>query len=387
MSPVISISSEIRSARVGDYAILTLNTLSARLIAPAAKGPHSAQGRHAPVTQDTATPQASGCPETEGCPADSEEMFKYIVEHAVDLIVLGDGARNRTYVSPSSREILGYEPAELLGKHAYGLVHPDDLSRTEEAFSRIGREHPNQDLTFRMRHKDGNYVWISGRYRHLPNDNGVLAVLRDITAQKLAEQQLTEAHARVEASNAALEAANQVLRSLADVDGLTGLANRRHFDILLGEEFARANRHNLPLGLVLLDVDHFKAFNDTYGHPGGDECLRQVSRCVIDALRRPSDHAARYGGEELAILLPATDQRGTLDVADRVRGAVARLGIEHVGSGFGVVTISAGTATTHPPRSLCDPAALLKAADIALYQAKAAGRNCVRSAGALAAIG
>jgi diguanylate cyclase (GGDEF)-like protein/PAS domain S-box-containing protein len=297
-------------------------------------------------------------------------VFRLIVENAVDLIVRVDAGGNRTYVSPSSREMLGFDTTEMMGKHAYELVHPDDLQRAQTVATTIGPQHPCQDLMFRMRRSDGHYIWVGATYRHLPDD-GVLAILRDITAQKLTEQRLGEAIVK-------LEAANTILRGLAHVDGLTGLANRRHFDELLDEEFRRAQRQELPLGLVLFDVDHFKAFNDRYGHLGGDDCLRRISRCVGDALRRPGDFAARYGGEEIALLLPATDACGSTDAAERIRDAVAKLHIEHAGSGFGLVTVSAGAAATHPFIPGSDAASLIKAADIALYQAKAAGRNCVR---------
>lgn len=271
----------------------------------------------------------------------SDSVFRLIVENAVDLIVRGDAARNRTYVSPSSREILGYEPAEMLGKHAYELVHPDDLQHTQEVFGRIGPQYPCQDLTFWMRRADGTYVWIGARYRHLPADDGVLAILRDITNQKLAEQQLTEA-------NAKLEAANAVLRNLAQIDGLTGLSNRRYVDALLDKKFRRTQREEQPLGLVLLDIDNFKGFNDRYGHLGGDDCLRRVSRCIGEAMRCPDDHVARYGGEELVILLPATDASGCAAVAEYVRGVVECLHIEHAGNRYGMVTVSAGAAAARP---------------------------------------
>jgi diguanylate cyclase (GGDEF)-like protein/PAS domain S-box-containing protein len=301
-----------------------------------------------------------------------KDMFRLIVENALDLIVRGDAAHNRTYVSPSSRDILGYEPAELLGKHAYELVHPDDLQRTQEVFGKIGPLHPVQNLTFRMRRADGSYIWIGARYRHLQEDGGSLSVLRDITKQKLAEDRLAEA-------NAKLEAANVILRHLAQIDGLTGLANRRHFDEMLDQEFQRARRQQLPLGLVLLDIDYFKAFNDHYGHLGGDDCLRRVAGCVADANRRPGDHTARYGGEEIAVVLPATETEGAAKVAEALRCAIAALKIEHAGSEFGIVTVSLGAAAINPAAADSVAAALIQAADMALYQAKAAGRNCVRS--------
>lgn len=156
------------------------------------------------------------------------------------------------------------------------------------------------------------------------------------------------------------------------------MSNRRYFDALLDKEFRRAQREEQPLGLVLLDIDNFKGFNDRYGHLGGDDCLRRVSRCICEAMRRPDDHVARYGGEELVILLPATDASGCAAVAEYVRGVVECLRIEHAGSRYGMVTISAGAAAAHPYGPGWTPSVLIKAADIALYQAKAAGRNCVR---------
>jgi len=173
---------------------------------------------------------------------------------------------------------------------------------------------------------------------------------------------------------------NARLQDLARIDGLTGIANRRRFDELLEEEFRRASRQELPLALVLLDIDWFKPYNDSYGHPAGDDCLRRVSAAVADALRRPGDHAARYGGEEIAILLPATGDRGAAVVAERVRAAVSALGIAHTGSRFGVVTVSAGVASVLPANPGDTAASLVSAADRALYQAKRDGRNLVRTA-------
>jgi diguanylate cyclase (GGDEF)-like protein/PAS domain S-box-containing protein len=297
-------------------------------------------------------------------------MFREIVENAADVIVRGDAARRRTYVSPSSREMLGYEPAELLEGHGFSLVHPDDLRDVEQAFATLGPANPCLHLIFRMRRKDSAYIWVGGRYRHLADDGGVLCVLRDITAQKQAELQLAEVLAK-------LEAANEKLRDIAYIDGLTGLSNRRRFDERLEEEYRRAERWYQPLGLVLLDVDHFKGFNDRYGHLAGDDCLRRISRSVAAAVPRSGDCAARYGGEEIAVLLPATGLDGAMAVAERIRAAVAALGIAHEGSRFGIVTVSGGAVETWPSRPGGVPSDLIRAADAALYRAKAAGRNRV----------
>jgi diguanylate cyclase (GGDEF)-like protein len=221
-----------------------------------------------------------------------------------------------------------------------------------------------------MRRKNGCYVWVEGRYRYLQESGGLLAILRDISAQKHAEALLADANARLEAANAELEA-------LANLDGLTGLGNRRAFDKLVALEFRRARRDRLPLGLVLLDVDCFKLFNDCYGHLAGDDCLRQVSRAIAGRLRRPGDFAARFGGEELVAVLPATDASGTAGMANAMRAAVEALEVPHMASQTGVVTVSAGAASMMPARDGDTLADLIGAADRALYAAKASGRNRV----------
>jgi diguanylate cyclase (GGDEF)-like protein len=170
---------------------------------------------------------------------------------------------------------------------------------------------------------------------------------------------------------------NKMLLTLARRDGLTGLSNRRHFDELLVQEFRRARRQELPLSLLMLDVDCFKGFNDTFGHPAGDDCLRRVSAAVRETLKRPGDTAARYGGEELAVLLPATDLTGAMVIGEQMRVAVASLAIAHPGSPFGHVTISVGAADMLPLLVSDKAADLLCAADQALYQAKKTGRNRV----------
>ena len=302
-------------------------------------------------------------------------MHRIIIENTIDLIIRYDRDRMRTFVSPAVRDMAGYEPEELLGRQVYELNHPDDRDRAIRTFNSIGPDHRTDKLIFRVRRKDGEYLWTETLYRYLPEDGGVIAVSRDITARKHAEDELAAIHAK-------LEAANRLLQVLAQQDGLTGLANRRCFDEVLDAEFRRAAREQQPLGFVLIDVDCFKAYNDLYGHLAGDECLRRISTTVAQTLQRPADLAARYGGEELAVLLPATDCQGTTDVAERIRGAVEGLWIEHLGSTPGIATVSAGATSTIPcPHADANPTLLIAAADHALYQAKRDGRNRVRSAG------
>ncbi|WP_288380534.1 diguanylate cyclase domain-containing protein [uncultured Massilia sp.] len=167
----------------------------------------------------------------------------------------------------------------------------------------------------------------------------------------------------------------RMLERLANVDGLTELANRRRFDEVYEMEYQRARRSGRPLSLAMLDIDAFKQYNDRYGHPAGDRALRSVARAAAKAMRRPGDLAARYGGEEIVLLLPETDAVDAGEVVAQLRASVAALGIAHEASHVApVLTVSAGGATLDPgkPES---PAALFEAADAALYRAKQAGRN------------
>jgi diguanylate cyclase (GGDEF)-like protein len=173
--------------------------------------------------------------------------------------------------------------------------------------------------------------------------------------------------------------ANRVLNALALQDSLTGLANRRSFGIAIEREFRRAKRSGEPLSLIMIDIDHFKDYNDCYGHPFGDECLRSVARTIQGCLRRGSDLAARYGGEEIAVLLPGTEAPRAYAMAETMRLAVRGLALQHTRSVHGVVTFSAGVATLLPGRGTEGWPALVRDADAALYAAKAKGRDAVET--------
>lgn len=170
--------------------------------------------------------------------------------------------------------------------------------------------------------------------------------------------------------------AESKLQHLARTDALTGLSNRGTFDDTLQKEWQQANRTGLPLSLLFVDIDKFKAYNDYYGHQAGDEVLKAVAQCVALCVRRPADHVARYGGEEFVVTLPDTDAAGATSVAETVRQAIFDLDIEHVQSPYGCVTVSIGVVTSQG-RALHDGAILVKMADSALYEAKSTGRNRV----------
>lgn len=172
-----------------------------------------------------------------------------------------------------------------------------------------------------------------------------------------------------------LKKKNDLLEQLVFIDGLTEIPNRRRFDELFETEWLRARRASHPLTVVLLDIDHFKDFNDHYGHAFGDECLRRVAATLSEALQRPSDFIARYGGEEFVAVLPEADLAAAQLIAEKMRAAVEQLAIPHQHSAASpVVTVSLGAATTLPSESK-QPDKLLESADKALYRAKAEGRN------------
>jgi diguanylate cyclase (GGDEF)-like protein len=172
-----------------------------------------------------------------------------------------------------------------------------------------------------------------------------------------------------------LKRAHDLLERLASIDGLTGIANRRRFDAALDQEWKRACRNAAPLSLVMVDVDDFKKYNDTYGHAKGDDCLRAIARALLSVARRPSDLAARYGGEEFAIILPETDGPAMQHVLGTLLGAVRALAIDHGASSCAkIVTISVGAATVVPERD-APSSSIIEAADRLLYDVKRAGRN------------
>jgi diguanylate cyclase (GGDEF)-like protein len=172
-----------------------------------------------------------------------------------------------------------------------------------------------------------------------------------------------------------LEAVNVELQRLATIDGLTQIANRRRFEEYLNQEWQRLKRDQRPLSLIICDVDFFKLYNDTYGHRAGDRCLQKIAQAIKDIIKRPADLVARYGGEEFAVILPDTGVQGAIHVAKKICDAVRTLAIPHENSQVSpYVTISVGF-TTEIPQPDSDLEKMIAAADRALYQAKAAGRD------------
>ncbi len=187
-----------------------------------------------------------------------------------------------------------------------------------------------------------------------------------------------ELEALVEERTRALEETNAKLEAMSNTDALTEIANRRSFDKTLAQEWNRAQRVGSALSLILLDVDHFKHFNDRYGHQAGDECLRALASALTKAERRAGRLVARYGGEEFVVLLPGVDDVEAMDTARRIQKEVWALELPHAESDAGIVTVSLGVSSTVPTRQ-SSAGELVRQADRALYQAKHKGRNCIQT--------
>ncbi|KAB2928570.1 MAG: diguanylate cyclase [Dechloromonas sp.] len=208
---------------------------------------------------------------------------------------------------------------------------------------------------------------------------GILAGGDDFLRKPVSEVVLlakTQAMLRIVGMQREIYEAHRQLQTIAHLDGLTNIPNRRHFDETLAAEWKRCRRADAPLSVVLGDIDFFKQFNDIYGHPAGDSCLAAVAGTLYDSLFRVEDMVARYGGEEFAAILPGTDGEGALAVAERMRRAARELCIPHERGVGGLVSCSFGIASINPDASSL-PQELLQAADAGLYAAKRAGRNQV----------
>lgn len=305
-----------------------------------------------------------------------EAKYRVLTENMKDVVWTLDTETMRfLYVSPSVEKLRGYTPEEIIAEPFDAALTPEDaahirsLIRQEIEENRTGGFPANVFYTNSAEQpcKDGTTVCtevITNYY--LNKETGhveIQGVTRDITERNKAEKELQEA--------------NQRLESLSITDGLTNIANRRHFDTVLSQEIARHARSGAELSLILLDIDHFKAFNDSYGHVKGDECLRVIGQVLRVCAIRPADLAARYGGEEFACILPETDCSGAVIIAEKIRRGIQALAIPHKASTTAdCVTASFGVVTSRcSAGDLADD--VLAKVDALLYRAKSSGRNRV----------
>src|ERR1700722_19578007 len=243
--------------------------------------------------------------------AAKEANFRVLAEGSSDMVTRVGLDEQIHYASPSSVRIVGWRPEQLVGTPALAGVNPQDLARVGETVAALKHGDTEEArIAFRTRHREKSEIWVESTLRVTRTVSGkvdgVVAITRDVTQQKDMEEKL---------------------ETLATEDGLTGLANRRRFDERLLEEWGRAQRENTPLAMLMLDLDHFKMFNDEYGHQAGDQCLRAIGGILGAEAKRAADLAARYGGEEFAMLLPNTDAEGCAQIAERILREIRRAGM------------------------------------------------------------
>lgn len=285
--------------------------------------------------------------------------FQLIANASSDLIEKLDDNGIREYVSAASQSVLEIDPGELVGKSVFDGNDADAKQYWSEALANIAAGSSIERLIFRRTKKNGEKAWLETvitRVRRFDVGSGMVAITRDVTSQRLLQEELDR---------------------LANTDELTQLSNKRHFNTQLRLRTAEARANGTPLSLLLMDVDRFKLFNDTYGHLPGDTCLRRIAAETSATIRHGTDLAARYGGEEIAVLLPGLNEEEGWDMADTIRQRIAALEIEHAKNlPWGYVTVSIGVATLTVHQHESDDALFVRA-DQALYKAKNSGRNTV----------
>jgi diguanylate cyclase (GGDEF)-like protein/PAS domain S-box-containing protein len=276
------------------------------------------------------------------------------------------GPPERRWWSPRFYELLGYAPGELdpTEPNLRDLMHPDDRETVWKAGSEQLRKGTLLDVDFRFQTKHRGYRWFNSRARAERDADGKLVRLAG---------SLTDIHDRRMAEDR-LHAAQVELTRLAYRDTLTDLHNRRYFDEHFQREWERARRSRQPLSLLLVDLDHFKAYNDRYGHAAGDSCLVEFAHLMARCANRPADIVARLGGEEFGLVLPETSALRASRVAQRMQLLLEQAAIPHEGSASRILTFSTGIAAIETPDGP-GPAELFEQADRALYEIKRRGRN------------
>jgi diguanylate cyclase (GGDEF)-like protein/PAS domain S-box-containing protein len=294
-------------------------------------------------------------------------LHAMVTENSRDVILLADFKGRPNYISPAVFSMTGWKPEEAMQHGFSEVVHAEDLPRIEAMVRKLRQGAEIAMVEYRTKKKNEDYIWVEASLRALRDPgtgirSGILIIVRDVSERKYAEELLLQAHEAVE--------------RLAVVDALTGLANRRRFDEALIVEWRRAIRDQAPISLLMIDADHFKLYNDCYGHVRGDDCLKMIAESAMEIVARPGDLVARYGGEELAILLPDTVNEGAKQVAADLCEAICSRKLPHDQNAPGIVTVSVGCATLLPQVGQ-QASTLIEIADRALYSAKRNGRNQV----------
>lgn len=288
-----------------------------------------------------------------------EAEFRLIANASPDVIEKISLAGIRQYVSPAAARIFERDTESVIGTSVLDDRDDQTKSAWQDALAKVQSGSSTECILYRHQRMDGTMIWLESVISCFRSDDnnepdGIVVITRDVTRQQMMKQELN---------------------ALATTDELTRLFNKRYFNTQLSSTLAVARANQQSVSLILLDLDRFKAYNDTYGHLAGDCALRDVAAVIPPQLIGTGGLAARYGGEELVVLLPNTDAEETMRIAENIRKAIAALKIEHAGNlPWGHVTVSSGHATALPSQAFSEND-LITQADRALYAAKAAGRN------------
>ncbi len=274
-----------------------------------------------------------------------------------------------SYIGPQIEPLLGWTPESWVSIQDWAdRIHEDDRQRVVDfcvAQSQAGVDH---EADYRALTADSRQVWIRDVVYVLRDAKGeveaVVGFMFDISERRRNEEKVAELQ--------------KALEKLSYQDALTGVANRRRFDDILQREWASARRNSTPLALIMLDIDHFKQYNDHYGHVEGDETLKRVANILITIATRPRDLVSRFGGEEFVLVLPETDITAAMGLAKNCRDLIRKAAIEHrQGGPDHLLTVSMGVAACIPDRSQEVPDPLVREVDLRLYQAKRQGRDSI----------
>lgn len=283
-------------------------------------------------------------------------------------------SKDYTYIGPQVESLLGWPRASWASLQDWAdRMHADDRSQVVDYCLRNSEAGNDHEADYRALTCDGRYIWVRDVVHVLRNESGdieaLVGFMFDIDERRRNDEKL-----------AALQ---KELEDLSYQDALTGLANRRRFDEVLEREWASGWRNTTPVALIMVDIDHFKQYNDHYGHIQGDECLRRVAAALAATAGRPRDLVCRFGGEEFVVILPETDHAPALGMARKCRAMIRTAAIEHAGAQRGsesLLTVSMGVAACVPGREHTQARDLLREADQWLYTAKRAGRDRIVSA-------
>lgn len=322
---------------------------------------------------------------------ETEQRTAYALENAGQWIWDLNIPANEVWRSPQYRVLLGLDPnADEKPSVAWDILHPDDRTHTLQAFDdALSGKNPFFEAIYRVKRPDGGDTWILSRGKIVEYDAKgaplrLLATSVDISMQKRIEEQLSstvELRLKLEEK---LLTANRKLKNLSERDHLTNLPNRRKFSHLLRQAFGQAREVHENLAVIMVDIDHFKTYNDFYGHLAGDDCLMYVARSLNKVMKQTGGSLARFGGEEFAALLFGVPEHEVVKIATQMLNSVTAMKIKHEASPSGLVSISLGIAILGEDNraAIAGPDDLLNLADTALYQSKRNGRGRVSLWGA-----